>query len=710
MTDLNPQQRAAVRHIAGPLLVLAGAGSGKTSVITRKIAHLIGPCGIPARHIAAVTFTNKAAREMKSRVSSLVHGRAAHGLTVSTFHNLGLNIIRRELKLLGFKPGFSIFDAEDARSLLRALMIENASADTDPVEAVQQHISRWKNDLVAPAQALSMATEPMEQRAALVYERYRSALKAYNAVDFDDLILIPVQMLSDYPEVLERWQQRIRYLLVDEYQDTNLAQYQLVKLLARGRDNLTAVGDDDQSIYAWRGARPENLAALQADFPGLEVIKLEQNYRSTARILRAANQLIANNPHAFEKTLWSALGLGEPIRMVRCPNEDAEAEWVVNDLIGDRLRRRGHFRDYAVLYRSNYQAKLVEMKLQALGIPYRLSGGNSFFARTEIKDIMAYLRLLVNPDDDNAFLRIVNTPRRQIGPTTLEKLGEYAGRRQLSLLAAIGEFGLREAVPAAGCEQLERFKHWLEAVIRNCQGDNPIAAIREMITDIDYHGWLHQNATSGTVADNRMKNVNLLIDQLAKTLRKSDDGLDAANSSDTDAIGAGADAAAGDDFVGESSAGENAENDDFVAEGRIEDAIAKLVLRDLLDRQEEESADDRVQLMTLHAAKGLEFPHVFLIGMEEDILPHRNSIESGNLEEERRLAYVGITRARQTLTLTLAAKRKQFGDTSTTTPSRFLAEIPADDVEREGFGDEPAPELAKQRGRDSLAALKDMLG
>jgi ATP-dependent DNA helicase Rep len=629
---------------------------------------------------------------MKSRVSSLVRGRAASGLMVSTFHNLGLNIIRRELKLLGFKPGFSIFDAEDARSLLRSLMFENAGTDADPVEIVQQQISRWKNDLIAPAQALSTAADPIEQRAALVYERYCSALKAYNAVDFDDLILIPVQMLSDNAEVLERWQQRIRYLLVDEYQDTNLAQYQLVKLLARGRDNLTAVGDDDQSIYAWRGARPENLVALQQDFPGLEVIKLEQNYRSTARVLRAANQLIANNPHAFVKTLWSQLGLGEPIRLVRCANEDAEAEWVVNDIIVNRLRWRAHFRDFAVLYRGNYQAKLIEMKLQAQGIPYRLSGGTSFFARAEINDIIAYLRLLVNPDDDNAFLRIVNTPRRQIGPTTLEKLGEYAGRRQLALLAAIGEFGLRESVPATGCEQLERFKFWLETVDRNCHSGDPIAAIREMIAGIDYHGWLHQNASSGAVADNRMKNVHLLIDQLAHTLRKGEDGLEA----DIDAA-----------TVIE---GEDTETHDRAGEGRIQNAIAKLVLRDLLDRQEEESADDRVQLMTLHAAKGLEFPHVCLIGMEEDILPHRNSVETGNIEEERRLAYVGITRARETLTLTLAARRKQFGDTSTTTPSRFLDELPAADIEREGFGDEPAPEVAKQKGRDSLAALKDMLG
>ena len=672
MDKLNPPQRQAIAHIHGPLLVLAGAGSGKTSVITRKIAHLVEACDIPARHIAAVTFTNKAAREMKQRVGALVKGKKAKGLTISTFHNLGLNIIRREIRALGYKSGFSIFDSEDSRNLLRELMVRGADIDLDHLDRVQNQISTWKNALVSPSQALSRAESQGEQSIATLYQHYQQALKTYNAVDFDELILAPVQLFREQPEIRDRWQARIRYLLVDEYQDTNFAQYELVKLLVGHRQNMTVVGDDDQSIYAWRGARPENLAQLSEDFPHLEVIKLEQNYRSTARILRAANTLIANNPHVFDKALWCELGLGEAIRVIRCGNEEAEVERVVNDIIENRLRRNCHFRDFAVLYRGNHQARLLEMKLQAQGIPYQLSGGTSFYARTEIKDIMAYLRLLMNPDDDNAFLRIINTPRRQIGHSTLEKLAAYATRREIPLFSAIDELGLTTELAPNNLERLKEFKCWLENIARNCQSGDPVAAIREMIDDVDYEAWLHQNAASAAVAENRFNNVCLLVDQLRQLLKPGQN-----------------DDLAGDEFT-------------------VEDAVARLVLRDLLERQEEESADDKVQLLTLHAAKGLEFPHVYLIGMEENLLPHRNSIEEGNIEEERRLAYVGITRARQTLTMTLAAKRKQFGEILETTPSRFLDELPTDDIDREGFGEALSEAEKKQKGQQSLSALKSL--
>ena len=690
MKNLNPQQKAAVKYIDGPLLVLAGAGSGKTSVITQKIAYLINQCGISARNIAAVTFTNKAAREMKARSGKLVSGKEARGLTVSTFHNLGLTIIRRESKQLGFKRGFSIFDAEDAKNLLKELMLKSSDLDADHLDLAQSQISRWKNDLRSPAQALSQAENSGEQSIAMVYERYSQALRAYNAVDFDDLILIPACLFRDHPDILEKWQNRIRYLLVDEYQDTNHAQYQLVKLLAGTRCALTVVGDDDQSIYAWRGAKPENLVQLNEDFPGINVIKLEQNYRSTGLILKAANQLIDNNPHVFSKSLWSELGPGDPLRLIRTPNEEVETERVVNEILDMKLRKHCHFRDFAVLYRSNHQAKLLEMKLQTQAVPYHLSGGTSFYARTEIKDIMAYLRLVVNSDDDNAFLRVINTPRRQIGTSTLEKLGHYANERHISLMDAIDEVGLQSQVPSQNLERLQRFKHWVQNVERSCSNGDAVAAIREMVNDIDYEGWLHQNASSGAVAEKRMGNVNFLLDQIKKLLQKDD--MSVAGEDDSEA------------GYQESTEAITKESAD---EGQMQDAIAKLILRDLLDRQEEESADDKVQLMTLHAAKGLEFPHVFLVGMEDGILPHRNSIDEGNLEEERRLAYVGITRARQTLTMTMASKRKQFGEILSTTPSRFLDELPQDDLEREGFGDSN-PEVAKDKGQKSLDALKGL--
>jgi ATP-dependent DNA helicase Rep len=672
--NLNPQQQAALKYIDGPLLVLAGAGSGKTSVITKKIAYLVEDCNIPARNIAAVTFTNKAAREMKARVSSLLGKENGKGLTVSTFHNLGLTIIRTEIKALGFKPGFSILDQEDCRNLIKELLVRHTELDEKLIDTAQNTISNWKNGLLEPGQVLGAANSTGEQGIAMLYERYQRALKAYNAVDFDDLIMTPVLLFRSQPEILAKWQKRIRYLLVDEYQDTNLAQYELVKILVNEKQALTVVGDDDQSIYAWRGARPENLMQLQQDFPSLNIIKLEQNYRSTGRILKAANTLIDNNPHLISKALWSELGPGDPLRFISSENEEAECERVVNEIIDMRLKRRCKYSDFAVLYRGNYQAKLVEIKLQSQNIPYEITGGQSFYAKTEIKDVMAYLRLIINPDDDNALLRIINTPRRQIGPTTLEKLGEYANKRSLSLYAAIDEVGLNATMPANNLERLKRFKGWIQNINRNVYGGNPISAINEMLDDADYLGWLHQNASSDHVAQKRWENVQFLLSQLAQVLKNDDSGTEDGDS-------------------------------------KIENAIAKLILRDLLDREEEESADDKVQLLTLHAAKGLEFLHVFMIGMEEDILPHRNSVEGGQIEEERRLAYVGITRAQRTLTMTSARQRTQFGDTSATTPSRFIDELPEDDLIRIGGGDATASAEENQvKGAESLAALKELFG
>jgi len=671
--DLNSQQQAAMKYIDGPLLVLAGAGSGKTSVITQKIAYLVEHCDIPARNIAAVTFTNKAAREMKARVNSLLSAQHPKGLTVSTFHNLGLTIIRSEIKTLGFKPGFSILDQEDCRNLLKELLVRHSELDDKLIDTVQNTISNWKNALLEPGDATSVANSTGEQSIAMLYERYQRALKAYNAVDFDDLIITPVMLFRQYPEVLAKWQRRIRYLLVDEYQDTNLAQYELVKTLVNEKQALTVVGDDDQSIYAWRGARPENLMQLQEDFPSLEIVKLEQNYRSTGRILGAANKLIDNNPHLMPKTLWSELGPGDPLRFITSENEDTECERVVNEIIDMRLKRRCKYSDFAVLYRGNYQAKLLEIKLQTQNIPYEITGGQSFYAKTEIKDIMAYLRLVINTDDDNALLRIINTPRRQIGPITLERLGDYANKRGLSMYAAIDEVALSASMPANNLERLKAFKSWITGVQKNIYSGNPIAAVNEMLSDADYLGWLHQNASSDPVAQKRWDNVNFLLAQLTQALKTDQQDEPNKNSDST-----------------------------------IENAISKLILRDILDRAQEESADDKVQLLTLHAAKGLEFLHVFMIGMEEGILPHKNSVGGGQIEEERRLAYVGITRAQRTLTMTSARQRTQFGETSSTTPSRFVDELPEDDLIRIGVGIETSEEDNQVAGEQSLAALKSL--
>ncbi|WP_448215600.1 DNA helicase Rep [Endozoicomonas sp. 2B-B] len=668
MHRLNDRQAEAVKYIDTPLLVLAGAGSGKTSVITTKIAYLIQECGINARNIIAVTFTNKAAREMKERVGKLVKGRASYGLTVSTFHNLGLNLIRKECKTLGYKPGFSIFDAQDAHALIGELMQREMGSDEESVDAVQHMISNWKNDLILPPQAMANARQPNEQLAARVYEHYNRTLKAFNAVDFDDLILQPVMLFREHPEVLERWQNKTHYVLVDEYQDTNGAQYELISRLVGDRGKLTVVGDDDQSIYAWRGARPENLALLKDDYPSLRVIKLEQNYRSTSRILKAANTLIANNPHVFEKTLWSELGMGETIRVIRCRNDEMECERIATEILTQKLKNGTHWKDYAVLYRGNFQSRLLEMKLQHHQIPYHINGGTSFFARAEVKDMMAYLRLLVNQDDDNAFLRVVNIPRREIGPATLEKLGNYAGTHNLSLYAASQEMGLQEDLSPKYVEKLRNFTQWLDSVSRRCQTDeDPIAAIREMINDCDYENWLMQTTATPAGAEKRMGNVWFLIDSLQQTLERGDE------------------------------------------DATVEDAIARLILRDMMERQEEEEDNDKVQLLTLHASKGLEYPYVFMMGMEEDLLPHRTSIEEDNIEEERRLTYVGITRARKTLTMTLAGQRKQYGEIIDTTPSRFLDELPQEDLEYTGFGEKASKEQNALTGNAALAMLRSRL-
>lgn len=667
MSKLNPRQREAVRYIDGPCLVLAGAGSGKTSVITRKIAYLIEDCGMSARHIAAVTFTNKAAREMKERVGKLLKRKEAQGLTVSTFHNLGLNIIRREYKTLGYKPGFSILDTEDARGILKELMLRDGDLNTEILDAVQSQISNWKSALITPEQAMAQAENASQLTFATVYGRYLQALQAYNAVDFDDLIRLPAQLFLGHDEVLQRWRQRIRYLLVDEYQDTNSSQYILVQQLIGDRGALTVVGDDDQSIYAWRGARPENLSQLKKDFPNLHVVKLEQNYRSTARILKVANKVISNNPHEFDKTLWSELGVGEMLRVIRSPSEDAEAERVANEILSQKLRRQAQFRDFAILYRGNHQSRLIELKLQQYQIPYNISGGTSFFAKTEIKDIMAYLRLLVNPADDNAFLRVINTPRRQIGTSTLEALGRYATEREISLLDACQELGIQSVIAGKNLDRVRHFADWLQKVRGNCHNQDPVAAIREMIEDIDYESWLHQNASSPKVAEKRLENVWYLLDSIKNQLERNED-----------------------------EAKSHEEN--------LNAAISKLLLLDLLERQEEDDTGDRVQMMTLHASKGLEFPHVFLVGLEEELLPHRNSIDSGNIEEERRLMYVGITRAQKTLTLTLAGTRKQFGEKQETTPSRFIDEMPSEDIEKEGFGNASAEQVEK-KGKETISNI-----
>ncbi|EML4851993.1 DNA helicase Rep [Morganella morganii subsp. morganii] len=666
---LNPGQQQAVEYVQGPCLVLAGAGSGKTRVITNKIAHLIRNTGYQPRQIAAVTFTNKAAREMKERVAQTLGRKEVKGLMISTFHTLGLEIIKREYKALGMKSNFSLFDDQDQLALLKELTFDHLEEDKELLQQLVSQISNWKNALLTPEQAKGLARSEREHTFAECYRRYELHLNSCNVLDFDDLITKPTLLFARDEQARERWQQRIRYLLVDEYQDTNTSQYQLVKLLVGKRAYFTVVGDDDQSIYSWRGAQPKNLVQLSKDFPELRVIKLEQNYRSSGCILNAANILIANNPHVFEKQLFSNLGYGDPMKVITANNEDHEAERVVGELIAHHFINKTDYKDYAILYRGNHQSRIFEKMLMQNRIPYRISGGTSFFSRPEIKDLLAYLRVLTNPEDDSAFLRIVNTPRRGIGPATIQKLGEWANTRDKSLYQASFDLGLGQTLSGQGLAALTNFTGWLAEVEKLVERE-PLIAVRDLLHGLDYQSWLFETSASPKAAEMRMKNVDQLFSWMAEML----------------------------------------EGDDLNEPMTLAQVVTRFTLRDMMERGEEAEELDQVQLMTLHASKGLEFPYVFLVGMEEGILPHQSSIDEDNVDEERRLAYVGITRAQKSLFFTLCRERRQYGELIRPEPSRFLYELPQDDLHwDDGKKVVKTAEEKQQAGLRGVAGLKAML-
>jgi len=655
---LNPPQREAIRYLDGPLLVLAGAGSGKTRVITQKIAYLINDCGFNPSNIAAITFTNKAAREMQERVASLLSTKPA-GLTISTFHSLGVRILREEAKALGYKPQFSIFDSTDCFGIISDLA---GSVDRATIRRLQSLISNWKNALVSPDQALKDAQNDTEKLAAQAYASYAATLKAYQAVDFDDLISLPVELFRTQQQVLDKWQNRLRYLLVDEYQDTNACQYHLLKLLAGPRAAFTAVGDDDQAIYGWRGADIENLRGLPRDYPQLKLIKLEQNYRSTVRILKAANTLIAHNEKLFDKKLWSDLGQGDPISVTACKDNEKEAEQVVMKLQAHKFEHRTKFSDYAILYRGNFQARALEQHLRDSRIPYLLSGGQSFFDKAEIKDITSYLRLLANSDDDPAFIRAVTTPKRGVGGSTLEALGKYAGERHLSLFAAAFEEGFAHRVQARQLGPLLEFCQFINRFEYRAAKEPAGQVIGDLLAAIGYESWLY-GEEERRVAQTRWENVQELSNWL--TQKSAEDGK------------------------------------------TLLEMTQMIALINMLEKQEDGSQPDAVQLSTLHASKGLEFKHVFLIGVEEGVLPHRESLDPVKIEEERRLMYVGITRAQRSLHISYAEKRKQGRELIPCEPSRFIAEMGKDDLRFSGGKSEAPPD--KETGAARLAAMRAML-
>ena len=664
--SLNLAQQDAVNHLRGPCLVLAGAGSGKTRVITHKIARLI-QTGVEGQRIAAITFTNKAAAEMRERARELV-GKPAGEVLICTFHAFGVRLLREDGAALGLKPQFSILDSDDVLGL-----IKDCGATTDAATARQWQwaISRWKNAGLDAAAALAQAAGEGERQTAQLMARYEERLAAYQAVDFDDLIGLPLRLLQKHEQVTQKWQARLAHVLVDEYQDTNATQYELMKLLVGARGSFTAVGDDDQSIYGWRGATLDNLKRLPQDFPALKVIKLEQNYRSTSAILRAANNVIGPNPKLFPKRLFSELGEGEPVRVVDCDHEAHEAERAVARI--QSLRQTSphkEWRDFAILYRANHQARVFEQALRRVQIPYKVSGGQSFFDRAEIKDLCAWLRLWINEDDDPAFLRAVTTPKRGIGHQTLATLGEFASKSRLSLFGALFSHSLSAALPARAVGSLHEFGRELNDQRHRAQHTLGHEAARAFLTDwlkaIGYEKHLYDSSDSEGQAAARWTNVLEFCDWMAGRCGGQID-----------------------DVAGVTLSQER--------KTLLEVAQTISLISTLNEREQDPNV---VTLSTLHAAKGLEWPHVVLAGVIEGMLPFRPEEDAGaaaqaaRIEEERRLMYVGITRARQTLAVSWTRRRKKGRETVAALPSRFIAEMALD------------KSTAREDPREKLRALR----
>ena len=657
---LNPQQQAAVEYLGGALFVLAGAGSGKTRVITEKIAYMITQAGYKPHHIAAITFTNKAAKEMQERVSARLGREQTRGLTVCTFHSLGMRILREEAQHIGYKKNFSILDASDSARIIGELL---GRSGREPVFKAQHQISLWKNNLQTPEAAFQAADDDWAKQIAQVYAAYQTTLAHYQAVDFDDLIRLPTLLLQQNSEVRLKWQQRLQYLLIDECQDTNACQYALMRALVGLEGRFTAVGDDDQSIYAWRGANMENLRRLQEDYPQIKIIKLEQNYRSTARILKVANQVIANNPKLFPKTLWSQLGEGEVVRVVACQSETHEAEFVAQQIARNKLIFGVNFADFAILYRGNHQARLFEDALRAARIPYQISGGQSFYDKAEIKDVLAYLCLLANPDDDPAFLRAATTPKRGIGDTTLGKLNDYAKQHECSLFQAAQSMDALAALNAKNREAVQQFVYLMQDYQARAAADDAGEVVQNLLQEIEYEAYLMSAGEGGKAAEMRWQNVQDLAAWLAK---KGEEG-----------------------------------------EKTLIELTQTIALMTLLEGRDDGEID-AVKMSTLHASKGLEYPFVYLVGCEEGLFPHADSVEAGALEEERRLMYVGITRAKQQLTLTHCIKRKRQGTFVFPEPSRFIDEMPQGDLDILGRkGGKPI--VSKEEGRERLGNMLAML-
>lgn len=644
---LNPEQKKAVMHTDGPLLILAGAGSGKTRVITMRTAYLIHT-GVSAGSVLAVTFTNKAAREMKERVASLLKGKKKVPV-ISTFHSLCLRILRQHIHHLGYRKDFTIYDTSDQASLLRNIMSDIKFYDKSfRAESVLERISRTKNSFAPPAAAES--DDPVEEASAYIYPRYREALKAMNALDFDDLLLLTLKLFREHTEVLERYKDRFRYIMVDEYQDTNRIQYDFIKLLAGERRNICVVGDDDQSIYGWRGANPDNILDFGRDFPGTVIIKLEQNYRSFDHILKAANGVIRNNNKRMEKALWSDRGDGPKVNIFKAADTEDEAEWVAERIDIIRSRKNIAFDSIAVIYRANTFSRPFEEALRMKRIPYSVVGGTSYFERREIMDLVAYLKIMANPSDDLSLMRAVNAPKRGLGPAALGLMSDYARSGSVSLLEAFGKAAGNESLGRKAADAAEILFSLIcryRDMFRTGRGMHKI--LGDLIDEIDFRDYIIRLYKTPEAAYRRIENIDGLIDSMKH--------YESTESSPS-----------------------------------LHGFLETMALTDLADEKEEKGGHG-VTLISFHSSKGLEFPVVFIAGTEEDILPHKKSVNTpGGVEEERRLFYVGITRAMNELYITYTDRRRKYGKETPSVPSRFLEEIPGDATDRIDRFEELDPE------------------
>jgi superfamily I DNA/RNA helicase len=662
---LNPRQKEAVMHIDGPLLILAGAGSGKTRVITMRTAYLIHT-GVRAGSVLAVTFTNKAAREMQQRVKSMVRGGEGTPV-ISTFHSLCLRILRREIEHLGYRKDFTIYDTSEQVSLLRNILSDIKFYDKSfKAESILEKISRTKNDFTPPEPA--SADDPIEEASAMIYPRYLEALKSLNALDFDDLLLLTLKLFREHPAVLERYRERFRYIMVDEYQDTNRVQYDFIKLLAGDRKNLCVVGDDDQSIYGWRGANLGNILDFERDFPGTVTVRLEQNYRSFGHILKAANGVIMNNRKRMEKSLWTARGEGPKVNIFKAIDTEDEADWVADKISMIQFEKNNPCEDFAVIYRANLFSRPFEEALRRKRIPYSVVGGTSYFEHKEIKDLAAYLKIIANPSDDLSLLRAAGAPKKGLGPSALGMLSDFSSKNSLSLLDA---FGRASTIPGLG-QKAASSAAALSALIGRYRdifkkGREMGKTLRLLIEEINYRDYISELYKTPEVAFRKIENLDGFVDSITHY--------------------------------------ESSENSPS-----LHGFLETMALTDLIEEKEEESGRG-VTLISFHSSKGLEFPVVFIVGVEDEILPHKKSVHtSEGIEEERRLFYVGITRAMNELYITYTDHRSKYGKEQPSVPSRFLDEIPEDAVKKVDRFEKLTPEQEKVHAKKFFANIKTILG